>query len=222
MESFPVGDRPAHGYLALPPETSRPAPAVLVLHAWWGLNETITQICDRFAAEGFTAFAPDLFEGRSAAVIAEAEHLAQGSDEARVRAIALAALSFLRTQPAVRSGPVAIVGFSFGAAWAYELSASRADEVKAVVAFYGTYGGLDFTAARATYLGHFAEDDPFEPLPVVQKIEEEIRAAGRTVTFHIYPKTGHWFFEPDRPDAYDAAASALAWERTLAFLRQSK
>jgi carboxymethylenebutenolidase len=222
VESFPVGDQPARGYLALPPETSRPVPAVLVLHAWWGLNDTITHICDRFAAEGFIAFAPDLFEGRSTTVIAEAERLAQGGDEARMRAIALAALSFLRTHPAARPDPVAVVGLSFGAAWAYELSSLRPDDVRAVVAFYGTYGGLDFTSARATYLGHFAEDDPFEPLPVVKEFEETIRAAGRTVTFHTYPKTKHWFFEPDRPDAYHAAAAALAWERTLAFLHQSK
>jgi carboxymethylenebutenolidase len=99
MESFLAGDQTARGYLALPPETSRPAPAVLVLHAWWGLNETITHICDRLAAEGSVAFAPDLFDGDTAATIAGAEQLAQGSDDVRAAAATLAwerTLAFLR------------------------------------------------------------------------------------------------------------------------------
>ena len=72
-------------------------------------------------------------------------------------------------------------------------------------------GRNETRAARATYLGHVAERDEFEPL------EAKIRTAGREVTFHAYPGTGHWFVEPNRPE-HDAAA-ALVWERSLAFLR---
>jgi carboxymethylenebutenolidase len=85
------------------------------------------------------------------------------------------------------------------------------------VAFYGSGGG-DFTAARAAYLGHFAENDDFEPLESVRELETSIREAGREVTFYIYPGTGHWFVEPNRPDVYNAEAADLAWERTLDFL----
>ena len=94
----------------------------------------------------------------------------------------------------------------------------RPDDVGAVVVFYGTDDG-DYHTARAAYLGHFAEHDDFEPLAAVRALEEKIRAAGREVTFHIYPGTGHWFFEPNQPQAYDAAAAELAWERTLDFLK---
>jgi carboxymethylenebutenolidase len=72
--------------------------------------------------------------------------------------------------------------------------------------------------ARAAYLGHFAENDDFEPLEWVRTLETRIRAAGREVTFHVYPGTGHWFVEPNRPE-YDAAAADLVWDRTLAFLK---
>ena len=58
----------------------------------------------------------------------------------------------------------------------------------------------------------------FEPLEAVRALEEKIRAAGREVTFHVYPGTGHWFVEPNRPE-YDAEAADLVWERTLAFLK---
>jgi carboxymethylenebutenolidase len=53
----------------------------------------------------------------------------------------------------------------------------------------------------------------------VAELEADIKQAGRPVTFYTYPGTGHWFFEPDRADAYNEAAAALAWERTLAFLK---
>lgn len=193
-------------------------PGVLVLHAWWGLTPVFTGVCDRLAAAGFVALAPDLFGGHTAATIPEAERLAEGSDAALAQTIVLAALDRLRADPAVADGPVGVAGFSFGAAWALELGAQRPDDVAAVVVYYGTWDGPDVAAARAAYLGHFAEHDDFEPLAGVRALEETIRAAGREATFHVYPGAGHWFVEPDRPE-YDAAAANLAWERTTAFLR---
>ena len=86
------------------------------------------------------------------------------------------------------------------------------------MAIYGTDDG-DYRTARAAYLGHFAEHDDFEPLQAVRALEERIRAAGREVTFHVYPGTGHWFVEPNQPDVYNAAAAELVWDRTLAFLK---
>ena len=99
-------------------------------------------------------------------------------------------------------------------------SAADPDHIRSVVLFYGTGGG-DFSTSRAAYLGHFAENDPYEPPAGVDELEESLRQAGRPVTFYRYPGTGHWFFEPDRTDAYNQAAATLAWERTLTFLRNS-
>jgi carboxymethylenebutenolidase len=81
--------------------------------------------------------------------------------------------------------------------------------------------GSDFNNSKAEYLGHFAENDQFEPKSNVDSLEESLKRAGRPVTFHVYSGTGHFFFEPDRPDAYNQAAASLAWDRTLAFLRRS-
>jgi carboxymethylenebutenolidase len=55
----------------------------------------------------------------------------------------------------------------------------------------------------------------------VDELEAELRQAGCPVTFYCYAGTGHWFYEPDRADAYNEAAANLAWERTLAFLQGS-
>jgi carboxymethylenebutenolidase len=88
-----------------------------------------------------------------------------------------------------------------------------------VIVFYGT-GPADFSKSRASYQGHFAENDPFEPESEVTGLEDSLRAAGRPVALFKYKGTGHWFFEPDRADAYNPEAAELAWERTIAFLKE--
>ena len=111
-----------------------------------------------------------------------------------------------------------MIGFSLGAYYALDLATADPERVRKVVLFYGTGGG-DFSRSKAAYLGHFAEDDVYEPASEVDQLEQMLKRAARPVTFHRYPGTRHWFFEPDRRDAYNEAAAHLAWERTLAFLK---
>ena len=205
------------GFLALP--STGQGRGVLVLHPWWGLNDTIKQFCTRLAEAGFTAFAPDLYHGQLAVTILEAERLAQALDHQQARTDVAAARAFL-SERAQQGGELAVIGFSLGAYFAFEISALEPQHIRAVVAFYGAGEG-DFSASQASYLGHFAENDEYEPEIYAINLEQSLRAAGRPVTFHRYPGTGHWFLEPDRTDAYNPAAAALAWERTLAFLQNS-
>lgn len=206
-------------YLAVPNGGS--GLGVLVLHAWWGLTPDFTDVCDRLAAAGFVALAPDLYaDGATATTIAEAEVLRDAQEDAasEVKSIVLDAADQLREMPAVTGDQIGVIGFSLGAYWALLLSQERPDDVSAVVTVYGTDDG-DYESARAAYLGHFAENDDYEPLQAVHALEAKIRAAGREAVFHVYPGTGHWFVEPSQPDAYDAGAAEMVWERTLAFLK---
>ncbi|MCA9937040.1 MAG: dienelactone hydrolase family protein [Anaerolineales bacterium] len=204
------------GFLAVPRDTGR---GVLVLHPWWGLNDTIKAFCTRLAEAGFIAFAPDLYHGQLATTIPEAERLSRALDVERARADIAAAVAFLRAASAGQT--LAVVGFSLGAFFALELSTMAPETIDAVVVFYGTGPG-DYTGSKAAYLGHFAANDPYEPEAEVNRLEAALRAAGRPVTICRYAGTGHWFFEPDRTDAYDAPAAALAWARTLAFLNDRR
>jgi carboxymethylenebutenolidase len=206
------------GYLALPPGGS--GSPVLLLHAWWGLNDTMRAFCMRLAEAGFATFAPDLYHGQVTDTIAGAEALSDALDAGEAKADIAAAVSFLQARAGDAEQGPAVIGFSLGAYYALDLSATDPEHVHSVVLFYGT-GPADFSHARAAYLGHFAETDEFEPRSSVDQLEAALRQAGRQVSFHHYPGTGHWFAEPDRRQAFNEAAANLAWERTLAFLRRS-
>lgn len=203
------------GYLAVP--KSGTGPGVVVLHAWWGLNDFFRGFCDRLAAEGFMALAPDLFSGKVAATIEQAEELTSRLNETDdMPPLVLAAANDLSQRSSGRS--LGVIGFSFGAYWARWLAQERPDLIRAVTIFYGN--GWNVRPSDAAYLGHFAETDPYTSTEAVEELEQALRGFKRPTKFHTYPGTGHWFMEADRPQAYDAQASQLAWERTVAFLRE--
>jgi len=216
-EEFDINGATVAGYLTLPERGH--GPGVLVLHAWWGLTPFFEGVCERLAAEGFVAFAPDRYGGPTAATIEEAEALQrQQEDQVRTEVVLRASVEFLGAHEAVVGEGLGALGFSAGAAWALLLSVRETDLMRAVVAFYGTWQ-MDYSGARAAYLGHYAEVDEWEPINEVRGTQEALRAAGCEVRFYTYPGVGHWFFEEDRVGHYDAQAARLAWERTIEFLR---
>ena len=201
-------------YLAKPDRGT--GPGVLVLHAWWGLNPFIRNLCDRFAQEGFVALAPDLYHGRLAGTIPEAEKL-RGKLKRDVAAqeIQAAGEELLRL---CGSRTLGLVGFSLGGYLGLGYADQPGNPVAAAVTFYGSRGG-DYANSRAAFQFHFAETDPYTSASAVKTIQKNLKAAGRPAEFHVYPGTGHWFFESDRPDSYRPEAAKLAWERTLSFLK---
>jgi carboxymethylenebutenolidase len=213
-----AGSRKFNAYVALPPGGA--GPGVLVLHAWWGLNGFFRELCDRLAAAGFVALAPDLYGGgRPATTIAEAQARLDAADGDAMLAAVKSGINQLADHEAVRGHGLGVIGFSMGASWALVASMMHPAEVAAVTLFYGS-DMVDFGAARAAYLGHYAPGDAWEPDEGVEKMEQAMRAAGREVAVHWYPGAGHWFFEANRSENYQQEAAELAWERTLAFLRE--
>jgi carboxymethylenebutenolidase len=204
------------GYLALPKVGY--GPGVLVLHAWWGLNDFFKDLCEKLAGAGFVAFAPDLYHGSTASTRSEAENLMSKVDQEAAGGEILSGVRGLQLHPAVRGKRLGVVGFSMGAFWSLWLAQKLPADVAAAVLFYGTGDG-NYSQIRSAFLGHFAETDEFESAAVVRDLENVLRTTtGKEVAFYTYPGTTHWFFEKDRPDAYDAPASELAWRRTIRFL----
>jgi carboxymethylenebutenolidase len=203
------------GFVTVP--DSGTGPGVLVLHAWWGLTPFFRQLCDRLAEAGFVALAPDLFAGRTADTAEEAEAMLAEADMDSTAHLVRSSLFALHTMPATPDAPVGTLGFSMGASWALWLAGRIPDLVGATVVFYGTQK-IDMAPATSAFLGHFAETDPYVDDDELTLLEADLHVLDKDVEFHHYPGTGHWFFESDRP-AYDEAAATLAWDRTLAFLR---
>jgi carboxymethylenebutenolidase len=204
------------GWLEVPP-TGKGEP-VLVLHAWWGLNEAIKAFCTRLAEAGFAAFAPDLYHGKIAEDIPGAEILSSALDSGQAKTEIIKTASALVERYGQGERKLSVIGFSLGAFLALDLSVTYPELVRSVVIFYGTRSG-DYSSSKAAYLGHFAELDEYEPQPTVEALEAALRKAGRPVNFYRYPSTGHWFFEADRPGSFKREAADLAWKRTLNFLK---
>jgi carboxymethylenebutenolidase len=213
FETIQVGDSAVRAYVSIPAGTRA---GVVVLHAWWGLNDDLIAYADRLAAAGHAIVAPDMFAGEVATEVEDADRLSSGMDEEAGKAITLAAVDLLaeRLGP---DAPLAALGFSFGAAWAI-WGPTKSDRVDATVVYYGTWTGSVLGQAKVPVLGHFAEADPYETAETVNEFEQGLRDAGREAIVHRYPGTGHWFAEPSR-DAYRPEAAELAFDRTTAFLK---
>jgi carboxymethylenebutenolidase len=210
-------DQSANAYVALP--SSGKGRGVLVIHAWWGLNNFFKGVCDRLATEGFVAVAPDLFEGQVTTTIAGAKRLRAKPKQEPTYKTLIRAIEQLTNHPAVQGSTIGIVGFSMGGHWALWLSQRPELPIRATVVFYGARAG-DYSGSRAAFLGQFAEKDDWVSDAGLKKFKKSLETAGRVTEFFVYPDTSHWFFESDRADAFNSQAAELAWERTVKFLRK--
>jgi carboxymethylenebutenolidase len=215
---------------------------IILIHEIWGLVPHITDVADRFAAQGYLVLAPDLFSdaGMTPELGEELHAMTSDPDEARRSAaqprmrealapirtpefadVAVAKLrktvDALAAEPGV-DGRIAVVGFCFGGTFSFALAAAD-DRVRAAVPFYGTAPAPDRIAAigcpiLALYGGH----DPalMDALP---EVRATMTRAGVDFTVHVYPGASHAFFN-DISSRYNAAAAKDAWERTLAFLAE--
>jgi carboxymethylenebutenolidase len=211
----------APGYLAVPQGES--GPATIVLQEWWGVDDHIRSICDRFAAEGFYALAPDIYRGETTTQPDEAQQKMMAISMEQAEADMCGAAAYLRSQPGVTSSKVGSVGFCLGgglAIWA----AAECEEIGPAVTYYYVmpHGRPDFSKISGPVLGHFGTADEFVPVEDAKKLESELRDAGVDVHFEFYEGAGHAFFnDTDRLGTFDAEARDAAWQRTVSFLSSS-
>jgi carboxymethylenebutenolidase len=218
MISFPkTAGGTAQGYLA---EAKDPkAPGVVVIQEWWGLQGQIKGVCDRLAAAGFTALAPDLYNGKVVPY-----HDAQAASAA-MQSLDFKAATDQAVRGAVkhleaRGAKVGLTGFCMGGAVTI-IGAAHIPELDAAVCFYGMPPPQVASAkdVRVPLQGHFAAQDDWVKPQMVDAFEKELKAAGKTCEIHRYPGH-HAFMNSDRKDAYDADSAPVAWDRCLAWFRK--
>jgi carboxymethylenebutenolidase len=210
----------AHAELA-EPSVSGKAPGLVVIQEWWGVNDHVRSLVDRFAKEGFVALAPDLYDGKTTKDAGEAAKLLQDLDWERAVEDVAGASAYLASH-ARCSGKVGITGFCMGGAVAL-VSASKVPTLAAAVTFYGIPDpATDYARSTAPVQGHFGKKDEYirsdYALALKAKLEKAGKDAKRVVEFHFYD-AGHAFVNDTRPEAYDAASAKLAWERAVTFLK---
>ena len=207
--------------IAIP--TSGTGPGVLVIQEWWGLVPHIVDVTRRLAEAGFVALAVDHYRGAETTEPDEAQKLMLGLDIAQVATDFAAAATALAGRPEVTGSAVGAVGFCMGGGLAL-LAPTVADEITAAVAFYPAMPWPQYAPDWSRYAGkaaivHKAESDEPGNGPVIAEYAAAILAAGGDAELFEYPGSVHAFYNDARPEVFQPDHAALAWDRTLAFLR---
>ena len=195
----------------------------MVVQEWWGLVPQIKATCDRLADAGFVALAPDLFHGE----LAEHHEMDKAGElmnklvgELDKAATDMSgAVTALLEHDAVTSSSVGVVGYCMGGMLTLVIAAKEGARVGAAAPFYGAPlgdGGPDWSNLSAKVVGHFAETDDFFPPDAVKGLEADLQAAGKDVSFTVYPGTGHAFTNEEDPlGTYNAELDASTWAETI-------
>jgi carboxymethylenebutenolidase len=216
MVSFPSDGRTTEGYLAT--RASGKGPGVVVIQEWWGLVPHIKDVCDRFAADGYVALAPDLYHGKSTTSPDEAGKLMMAMRIDEAEKDLRGAIQYLVDHDATTGNKVGTVGFCMGGALSL-YAATKNPQVGACVVFYGGHPNVkpDLAKLQAPVLGLYAERDGFVTPESVRELERQLKASGKSAEMHIYPDSDHAFFNNERPEVYNEAAAKDAWQRVLKF-----
>ncbi len=210
--------RAVTGYLAKPAGRTGGGPAIVMVHEWWGLNDNIKAVADRYAGEGYTVLAVDLF-GRvattpdSAMVLYQAAMQNVPAGEQNVAS----AISYLEKQGATSIGSI---GYCFGGHWSLRTGLVGGVNVDAVVMYYGApiTDAKALAPLAAPVIGFFGGQDQSIPVDSVRAMETALKGAGRDVSITVYPDANHAFANPSG-QAYNAVAADDAWKRTLTFFK---
>ena len=210
------------GYLSKP-SGEGPWPGVIVIQEWWGLDEQTKSIADRFAKEGYLAFAPDLYHG-------ELAQLGDGDTAMKlVQKYGPTAANNLNLvfdglkNNADATDKVGSVGFCFGGRMSLGLGVSR--PVDAICTFYG--GGMQevFDKLRqnlkAPVLGFFGDADVSIPTGTIEEFDKLLDEVGVEHEVITYPNSGHAFFRDSDPSVYKPEAAKDAWDRAKKFFKKN-
>jgi carboxymethylenebutenolidase len=208
--------RELEGALATPAGTGKVG-GVVVVQEWWGLNDHIKALCDRFAQAGFVSLAPDLYHGKLARTKEEAGQMMGALDTKTAVAEIGHAVAKLKSE-ARCNGRVAVVGFCLGGALTLA-AACALDDIAAAVPFYGVPGlpMAAYAKVKAPVQAHFAKRDDWAKAPIAEEIQRQVRAGGGQMDLFVYD-AGHAFMRSSDPEVYDADSARVAWDRAIEFL----
>jgi carboxymethylenebutenolidase len=193
--------------------------ALVVVQEWFGINDHMKALCDRFAQAGFLALAPDLYHGKVVATADEAGKMMQALDKKKAVGEIGDAVAFLHGHGRA-NGKVAVTGFCLGGALTLAAAASI-EGLSAAVPFYGIpdLPMEAYAKIKAPIQAHFAKKDDWAKASAAQEIQNKVRSGGGHMDLFVYD-AGHAFMRSNDPHVYDAESARLAWDRAVEFLRK--
>ncbi len=211
--------RTVKGAVAVPAQV--PAPAVLLIHEWWGLNDQIKAVAAELAKQGYVALAVDVYEGKVTDDPEKAREYmgAVNADNAKDTLVSWVDYLKVTQKDALQTtGKVGTVGWCFGGGWS--LNTALATPTDACVVYYGRVNktAAELAPLACPVLGQFATKDKWINKEMVDGFEAAMKEAGKKAEIYWYD-ADHAFANPTQA-RYDAADAKLAWERTTAFFKQ--
>ena len=221
MVELPANGAPMPGFLAAP-EGDGPFPGVIVVQEWWGLDDHIKHVAQRFAREGFAALAPDLYRGEVAREPDEAQKMMMALDMNRASGELTKAADYLASRPLLQGRGIGAVGFCMGGGLALTL-ACDSPHIRAAAPFYGVNPSPieKVQELRGPVLAIYAEHDDWVTAEVREQLRSALERRGKKFEMRVYPGTQHAFFNDTRPGIHDGPAATDAWQRVLAMFREN-
>lgn len=218
--TFPSGSEMIAGYLAEPESPGR-HPAMLVLHAEWGLTDWVKERTRQLAEQGYVALAVDLYRGRVAYDPALAYELMIGTPPENALRDMEAGLDFLASRGDVNKAKMGSIGWSMGGKWSLWLAVNE-PRVAACVSNYGSMptDPADIQKIHAPVLAIFGGEDRTISADEIEAFEDAMNSAHKSIEVKVYPDAGHGFEDSGTRLGYRENASTDAWQRTVTFLDQ--
>ncbi len=209
------------GYLSEPDADlyESPRAGMIVIQEWWGLTPDIRDIADRYATEGYLAFAPDLYHGQAASEPDEARKLAMSLERDVAAQEIDAAADWLKQEHGMPK--VGCVGYCMGGSLTLAAAMRPTSNVDAVHVYYG--GGMpsddQLKNVRVPVLGSYGSEDQGIPVEDVKRLEAALKEVGVPHEIKIYEGAGHAFFNDSRP-SYHEEAALDSWMRSIAWFNE--
>jgi carboxymethylenebutenolidase len=215
---YKSGTETASGFLVTP-GGSGPAPAVIVIQEWWGMNDWVKDQARALAKEGYVALAVDLYRGKVATSQEDAHQLMSGLPSDRAVRDLKGAVTYLAARKDVKKTRIASIGWCMGGHYSLQL-ATEEPSLAAVVAYYGAppTDAAAIAKIKAPILGNYGADDKGPSPEQVKDFEAALKKAGKSIDVKLYEGAGHAFANVNNPwGGYREAAAQDAWSRTVAF-----
>jgi carboxymethylenebutenolidase len=199
-------------------------PAVVVIHAWSGIDDHTRDVGRRFAKAGYVALVPDLLsrQGGTSSFASREAAIAAGRklDNEMITSDLNGAVNYLKGQNFVRTNRVGVTGFCWGGGKALMFT-TRSKDIAASVIYYGENPANleDVKNITVPVLGHYGEADE-RITSGVPKLNEAMKKYGKSFDYKIYAGAPHSFNSDDNPRSYREEAAKEAWSRTLEFFKK--